>query len=83
MRILASVGKIAFLSISLGVLAWAQAVSTSQINGTVQDGSGAVLPGAEITATQTETGAVRMTLSDETGSYVLLNLPVGPYKLEV
>src|SRR5207247_10016571 len=24
-----------------------------------------------------------MTLSDETGSYVLPNLPVGPYKLEV
>src|SRR5215470_9869862 len=83
MRILASVGKIAFLSISLGVLAWAQAVSTSQINGTVQDASGAVLPGAEITATQTDTGAVRMTITNEAGVYVLPNLAVGPYRLEV
>src|SRR3989454_4363167 len=57
--------------------------ATAQISGTVKDQSGAVLPGAEVTATQTETGAVRMTISDETGSYVLPNLPVGPYKLEV
>src|SRR5204862_4561980 len=57
--------------------------ATAQISGTVKDQSGAVLPGAEITATQTETAAARMTLSDETGSYVLPNLPLGPYKLEV
>src|SRR6059036_926431 len=57
--------------------------ATAQISGTVKDQSGAVLPGAEITATQTETGAGRMALSDETGSYVLPNLPVGPYRLEV
>ena len=33
---------------------WAQA--TAQISGTVRDQSGAVLPGVEVTATQTETG---------------------------
>src|SRR5215813_7114462 len=60
---------------------WAQA--TAQISGTVSDQSGAVLPGAEITATQTETGIVRMTVSNETGSYVLPNLPLGSYRLEV
>src|SRR5919201_1497539 len=60
---------------------WAQA--TAQISGTVNDSSGAVLPGAEITATQTETGIARMTISNETGSYVLPNLPLGPYKLEI
>src|ERR1700745_2562957 len=59
---------------------WAQA--TAQISGSVQDSSGAVLPGAEITATQTETGVSRMTITNETGHYVLSNLPVGPYKLE-
>src|SRR5215475_12254621 len=60
---------------------WAQA--TAQISGTVSDQSGAVLPGAEITATQTETGIVRNTVSNETGSYVLPNLPLGSYRLEV
>src|SRR5689334_6674688 len=55
---------------------------TAQISGAVQDPSGAVLPGVEITATQTETGVGRTTTTNETGRYVLSNLPVGPYKLE-
>src|SRR5438132_557442 len=59
---------------------WAQA--TAQISGTVKDQTGAVLPGVEVTATRTDTGVARMTVTNETGSYVLSNLPVGPYKLE-
>src|SRR5436190_24113650 len=62
---------------------WGQAVSTSQITGTVKDQTGAVLAGAEVTATQTETSAKRTAVSDETGSYILTNLPIGPYRLEV
>ena len=81
-RILISLALVLSLSVVTCVTATGPG-ATAQISGTVKDQSGAVLPGAEITATQTETGAVRMTLSDETGSYVLLNLPVGPYKLEV
>ena len=60
--------------------AWAQA--TAQINGTVADSSGGVLPGVTVIAIQTETGFRREAVSDETGSYALLNLPVGPYRLE-
>jgi len=56
--------------------------STAQISGTVTDQSGAVLPGVEITATQADTGVARTTISNETGAYVLPNLPVGPYRLE-
>src|SRR4030095_11955449 len=59
---------------------WGQA--TAQISGSVADQSGAVLPGAEITATQTETGVTRTTITNETGHYVLPNLPLGPYRLE-
>src|ERR1051325_61131 len=59
---------------------WAQA--TAQISGAVQDSSGAVLPGVEITATQTETGVSRMTVTNETGYYTLPNLPLGPYRME-
>ena len=55
---------------------WAQA--TAQMSGAVQDQSGAVLPGVEVTATQIETGVTRMTISNETGSYALPNLPLGP-----
>ena len=60
---------------------WAQA--TSQIQGVVLDTSGAVIPGVEVKATQTETGITRTALSNEDGRYVLPNLPIGPYKLEV
>src|SRR5689334_23800793 len=61
-------------------IAWAQA--TAQISGTARDQSGAVLPGVEIIATQTDTGITRQTITNETGSYVLPNLPIGPYRLE-
>src|SRR5438093_3251595 len=59
---------------------WAQA--TAQISGTVRDASGAVLPGVQVTGTQVDTGISRTTLSNETGFYVLPNLPLGPYRLE-
>ena len=32
--------------------------------------------------TQTDTGVKRSTPTDETGSYVFPNLPIGPYRLE-
>src|SRR5437899_9159529 len=59
---------------------WAQA--TTQISGTARDASGAVLPGVQVTATQTDTGISRMTVTNETGFYVLASLPLGPYRLE-
>jgi hypothetical protein len=60
--------------------AWSQA--RAQISGTVKDQSGAVLPGVEVTVTQTETGISRSTLTNETGGFELPNLPLGPYRLE-
>jgi hypothetical protein len=60
--------------------AWAQA--TAQINGTVADSSGAVLPGVTVVAVQTDTGLRREVVTDDTGSYALLNLSIGPYRLE-
>src|SRR5438105_15232736 len=63
-----------------GTVLWAQ--STAQLSGAVKDQTGAVLPGVEVTATQTTTGFTRSVVTDETGSYVLPTLPVGPYRLE-
>jgi hypothetical protein len=71
-------GFLALLLVSTS--AWAQA--TAQINGSVADSSGAVLPGVTIVAIQTDTGFRREGVTDETGSYALLNLPIGPYRLE-
>src|SRR5262245_34387329 len=74
----------ALLAVSFFLLtttvAWAQ--STAQVSGAVKDQTGAVLPGAEVTVTQTDTGLKRSAVTDETGSYLLTNLPIGPYRLE-
>ena len=68
------------LILGLGsVTAWAQI--TAQINGTVTDTTGALLPGVEVNATQTATAAVRIAVTNETGAYVITNLPLGPYQL--
>ena len=80
-------GRVGF-SVLVGILVaaltctavWAQ--STAQVSGTVKDQTGAVLPGVDVTATQTDTGLKRSAVTDETGSYILPNLPVGPYRLE-
>src|SRR5438045_2286833 len=56
---------------------------TAQIDGIVKDSSGLSIPGAAIKATQTATGVVRTATSAADGSYVLPNLPIGPYLLEV
>src|SRR5687768_11265893 len=58
-------------------------LSTADLTGRVTDPSGAVLPGVTVTVTQTDTGLVRSTVSDESGTYLLTNLPTGPYRLEV
>jgi len=63
------------------VVVWAQA--TSQIQGIVQDSTGAVIPGVEVKATRTDTGIGRTAISGEDGRYVLPNLQIGPYRLEV
>jgi len=71
------------LALLCPVASQAQAVANAQIRGVITDSSGAVVPGAAVKATQTDTGQVRTTVSAADGSYVFPNLPVGPYTLEV
>jgi len=73
--------SITFLAALCSALAFGQA--TAQIHGVVQDMSGAAIPGAMVKATQTETGISRTVTSEADGGYVLSNLPLGPYQLEV
>lgn len=71
---------VALLLVTCGV--WAQQI-TGNIRGTVSDPSGAVVQGAAVTAEQTETGLSRSASTDRSGNYVLPELPVGHYRLEV
>src|SRR5687768_1963547 len=59
------------------------AQATAQINGTVADSSGGVLPGATVTAIQTDTGFRREAVTGGDGAFTLTALPIGPYRLEV
>jgi len=71
------------LAILLLSTATVLAQSTAQINGTVADSSGGVLPGATVTATQVDTGLRREVVTEADGSFTLTALPIGPYRLEV
>ena len=77
-----SIRSIVLLALSAAAV-FSQAVSTSQISGTIQDASGLSIAGAEIKATQIDTGVVRTATTSADGSYALTNLPIGPYHLEI
>jgi hypothetical protein len=83
---LSIVGRLALLIIAplllLGVPASAQ-VGTASIAGTVQDSSGGVIKGAQLTITQTDTGIVHTTASDNDGKFIVPLLPVGSYSVHV
>lgn len=78
-----------FFSAVAGILAlglWAAtalAQTTGTLRGTVKDPTGAVIPGAQVTATQEGTNLPRTTASDAGGDYAFAVLPVGRYTLEV
>src|SRR5919108_960109 len=77
--------RIGIVGVLVVLIAATQALAqaTAQINGTVADPSGGVLPGATVTAIQTDTGLRREIVTDGDGSFTLTNLPLGPYRLEV
>ena len=66
-----------------GNFAFSQAINTGTVIGTITDTSGAVIPGAKITLTDTSTNASRATVSNATGQYVFQAVPPGTYDLIV
>jgi hypothetical protein len=60
-----------------------QTSQVAQVSGRVLDPSGAIVPGAQVAITDTDTNAVHGAQSAADGTYVLTNLPVGQYKLAV
>lgn len=58
-----------------------RAQGTSSLAGYVADPSGAVIPGATVTITNTATGIKRTTVTDAAGHYVISGLDVGVYNV--
>jgi hypothetical protein len=69
----------AFVLLSGCSLVYAQAVGA--ITGTVTDPSGAVIPGAKVTATRVETGVSQFTVTSGAGTYTIPRLTVGTYNV--
>lgn len=64
----------------LPIVAFAQARLTgSDLQGTVRDDSGGVLPGVTVTATNTATNQARSAVTDASGNYYIAALPAGMY----
>ena len=70
------------LALALPLVAVAQ-VTTATIVGTITDPGGAIVPGAQVTARNVDTGLTRSVVSGDDGSYRLEFLPVGKYVVEV
>ena len=58
-------------------------LSTASLFGTVTDSTGAVIPHATLTITQTDTNFSRTFTTKDDGSYREQFLPIGPYKISV
>ena len=58
-------------------------ITTATIVGTVTDPGGAIVPGAQVTARNADTGLTRTVASNDEGSYRIEFLPVGKYSVEV
>lgn len=70
------------LSFSLNNLSFAQVLYGS-LTGTVTDPSGSVVPGAQVTISNTSTGFSRTGTTDNTGSFKFSDLQPGRYQLNV
>lgn len=73
------------LAVLVGLSGWlvTWGAVTGRISGTVKDPTGAVVPGAQITVLETQTGIKSATVTDTAGFYSFPSLPVGHYSLEV
>ena len=72
--------RIAILSLSSALILLSQSPQAS-ISGVITDPQGAVLPGAEVTATEIATGVRTTTRTNDAGFYSLRPLPIGDYTL--
>jgi hypothetical protein len=60
-----------------------ETVNTASVSGRVTDPQGAVVPGAQVSARETETNAIRETVTDHDGRFRFPYLKVGRYEITV
>src|SRR5437870_8517471 len=73
-------GAVAVACLLFAISGFAQVINAT-LRGTVTDATGALIPGVEISATETETGVVSTALTNESGTYQFPSLQPGPYRV--
>jgi hypothetical protein len=61
----------------------AQSGTSSALTGTVEDRTGAVIPNAQVKATEVNTGTIRVVQSNADGRFLFSQLNPGTYRIEV
>ena len=71
---------ILLLILGLSPSLFGQAVNATLL-GTITDSSGATVAGAKVTATETATGLIHESVTNESGNYTFPDMPPGKYSL--
>src|SRR5690348_6699076 len=71
------------LVFAISAVSYAQVAGTANVQGTIQDATGAVVPGATVTITNVATAVMQTTKTDASGVYSFPSLKVGTYNLSV
>jgi hypothetical protein len=81
-RSTARIAEALIIFLTSGLLIYA-ADATASLSGTVSDPTGAVIPGATVVLSNTDTGTDSQTLTSGDGTYSFTALAAGHYRLEV
>ena len=77
--------RFAYVSVAVGLILISASTSrgqlTGSITGVIVDLAGAPVSAAAVSAKNLETGALRTSVSDDAGRYLLLSLPIGQYEV--
>lgn len=74
--------RLSLMAIFIAAVAFGQTTS-QQISGIVKDPSGAIVPAAKVTIRQTETNLTRQVTAADSGYFVITNIPMGDYEMQI
>jgi hypothetical protein len=75
--------QLCFTLLVVAIATGLYAQTTGQITGTVRDNTGAIVPGAEVTVTNTAQGTPSRTTTNNAGDYLIAGLGEGTYNIEI
>src|ERR1700679_162784 len=78
-----NLGYLVLLILGISFLAHAQSGTSSAISGTVTDATGALVPNVSVTATETNTKAIRTGKTDVSGHYLFSQVNPGTYRVTI